>query len=1358
MSARVGRLLEFDQSHDNFNSYMERFEHYVTANDISEDKKKATFLTVIGAKTYEVLKNLVVPDVPGNKSYRELKGLLEEHYSPKPSIIAERCKFNRRCQEAHESVEDFTLALKELARKCEFDSFLNDALRDRLVAGLKCEETQRALFAMDDLTFEKACKTARDKEQAAKQTSQMHQRFPPDVNMVRLDSTKTANAQRQRKTGKAQKCYRCGKFHDPNQCWYKEYRCSSCSKVGHLKKMCRCSNNRRRNVKKVDCVEESVETESSDDAFMVYSVTAKAKGYSVIVSIEGQPVSMIVDTGASVSIMPKQLYEERFKKLPCQQTEVVLRTYAGGKLTVVGKLQVNVQYEGQSKILPIVVVDDCGEDLPLLLGRDWLQTLKLNWNGFLHYASKDPAVIELQTLKDKYSSVFRMSPGVVRNFEAQVVVKEASRPVFCKARAVPFALREQVIKELDSLEKEGILKRVSHSEWATPLVCVPKKDGQGLRLCGDYKITINPVLKTDHYPLPHPEELFAKLVGGNVFCVLDLAAAYQQVKLSPASKKLLTVNTPLGLFEYQRLPFGISSAPAIFQALMDQVLKDIPKVGCYIDDVIIAGKDLVDCKKTLEEVLLKLQEHGLTIKEKKCQFFRSSVTYLGHQITSQGIFPTDTKTKAIVKAPEPCNKTELQAYLGLLNFYGRFLRNVSTVAAPLYELLKKDQPWRWTPACKRAFEDTKQLLVKSKCLVYYDVRKPLGLICDASAYGLGAIIFHIMSDGSERPIAFASRTLTASEKNYAQCEKEALAIIFGLKRFHRYLYGRHFVIYTDHQPLLGILAANKAIPALAAARIQRWALTLSAYSYALRYRKGQDMQAADALSRLPLASQKCDPPPECLAFFNVSPITAKDIAEATKRDKIISRVADYTLNGWAASFDEQYRPFFARRDELSLEQGCVTWGTRVVVPEQLRPAVLSILHEEHPGINRMKMLARNFVWWPGLDSQVEEQVRKCRICQAVQASVPTVPHQPWTYPARIWQRIHLDFATHTSVNLLVVIDSYSKWVEVFSMKSTTTTATIARLRKLFSAYGYPEEIVSDNGPQFTSQEFQAYMQTHGVKHTKTPPYHPSSNGAAERLVQTTKKTLRKQVLQDHNSGQVRPISERIDSFLMAYRNTPSTVTGKTPAELFLKRTPRTILSLLKPSFLDDMRNNQGIDHQKSLHRRKPRLFSEGQPVYVKTVRGEGIAWEEGTIVSVVSPVTFVVNVNEQDRFVHSDHLRCRSVFPETFAKHKVPVTSTRAPSPSPQQPPDVADINRRDIPSTPPPDKQAATPERTRNPSTPRSQRSPSGQPATQDAGNDQLGFPSTSATTPQHETPVIRTSSRVSRLPDRYQAPDFRK
>ncbi|XP_064469859.1 uncharacterized protein K02A2.6-like [Ornithodoros turicata] len=301
------------------------------------------------------------------------------------------------------------------------------------------------------------------------------------------------------------------------------------------------------------------------------------------------------------------------------------------------------------------------------------------------------------------------------------------------------------------------------------------------------------------------------------------------------------------------------------------------------------------------------------------------------------------------------------------------------------------------------------------------------------------------------------------------------------------------------------------------------------------------------------------------------------------------------------------------------------------------------------------MLARNFVWWPGLDSQVEEKVRKCRICQAVQAGVPTVPHQPWTYPARIWQRIHLDFATRTSVNLLVVIDSYSKWVEVFSMKSTTTTATIARLRKLFSAYGYPEEIVSDNGPQFTSQEFQAYMQTHGVKRTKTPPYHPSSNGAAERLVQTTKTTLRKQVLQDHNSGQVRPISERIDSFLMAYRNTPSTVT-------------------------------------------------------------------------------------------------------ETFAKHKVPVTSTRAPSPSAQQPPDVADIHRRDIPSTPPPDKQAANPEKTRNPSTPRSQRSPSGQPATQDAGNDQLGFPSTSATTPQHETPVIRTSSRVSRLPDRYQAPDFRK
>ena len=338
------------------------------------------------------------------------------------------------------------------------------------------------------------------------------------------------------------------------------------------------------------------------------------------------------------------------------------------------------------------------------------------------------------------------------------------------------------------------------------------------------------------------------------------------------------------------------------------------------------------------------------------------MTYLGHKVSADAIYPTSAKIKAIQDAPEPTNLTELRAYLGLLNFYGKFLEDLATVAAPLYELLKKDQKWCWTKECKQAFETTKTMICNSEILTFYDVRKPLGLSCDSSAYGLGAVIFHEMPDGSERPVAFASRTLTRSDRNYTQREKEALAIIFGLRRFHRYLYGRHFNLYTDHQPLPGLLGQDKPVPPLAAARIQRWAMTLAAYQYNLKYRSGKNMQVADALSRLPLSVETHDDGPECLAVFDATPLTATQVAKETTSGLVLSSVVKYTLTGWPARYPSEMQAFWRRRDELSIEQDCLTWGNRVIVPKSLQPDVLSLLHDGHPGMTRMKMLARSYVW------------------------------------------------------------------------------------------------------------------------------------------------------------------------------------------------------------------------------------------------------------------------------------------------------------------------------------------------------------------------------------------------------------
>lgn len=283
--------------------------------------------------------------------------------------------------------------------------------------------------------------------------------------------------------------------------------------------------------------------------------------------------------------------------------------------------------------------------------------------------------------------------------------------------------------------------------------------------------------------------------------------------------------------------------------------------------------------------------------------------------------------EAIVNAPKPTNVSELRAYLGLLNYYGCFLRNLSSVLQPLHTLLKKEEKWSWTPACEEAFKKGKEMLLSSTVLVHYDTEKPLRFACDASLYGVGAVISHVMDNGDERPVAFASRTLTEAEQKYAQIEKEALAIIYRVKKFHKYLYGRKFTLITDHKPLLAILGPKSAVPTLAALRMQRWALILMAYSYELEYKRSSDHLNADAMSRLPVTELDNTAQESNIFYFShveELPVTAQDIKVSTSRDPLLSKVWSYTMNGWPNYLnDESLKPYFVKRHELSADQGCV---------------------------------------------------------------------------------------------------------------------------------------------------------------------------------------------------------------------------------------------------------------------------------------------------------------------------------------------------------------------------------------------------------------------------------------------------
>ena len=540
----------------------------------------------------------------------------------------------------------------------------------------------------------------------------------------------------------------------------------------------------------------------------------------------------------------------------------------------------------------------------------------------------------VEGLKELHAEVFKPELGTVKGVTAKLHLKENATPVFQWARPVPYALRSAVEDELKRMESEGVLKPVEVSDWATPIVCVPKTDGS-VRICGDYKGTVNPAIQTEQFPIPTLEEIRGRVSSWKKFTKIDLRSAYQQLVLDEEAQKLCTINTYKGLFRYTRLPFGISSSPAIWQRFIEQVLAGLDGACVIMDDLLVGGSNDDEHLKNLEAVLKQFLKYGLRVKLPKCVFMSPSVIYFGLRFSENGLQPTDEKDKAIKKATTPSNVSELRSFLGMLAALTNFIPKLSTLAHPLYELLG-NKPWKWSPSCDKAFCDVKCALTSETVLTHYNPNLPVELAVDASPYGLGAVIMHELPNGDRRPIAYTSRTLNEHEKRYGQIDKEALAIMFGLNRFHLYLYGRHFTIQTDHKPLERIFGPKTAIPSLAAMRLQRWAIILSAFNYSIRFVLSKQNAVADALSRLPLPSTSNNED----ATYNVEerlihslPITHKEISHATRVDPVLSKVQDYVNRGWLKHVEDlRLRPYFNRRFELSVEQDCVLWGLRVVIP------------------------------------------------------------------------------------------------------------------------------------------------------------------------------------------------------------------------------------------------------------------------------------------------------------------------------------------------------------------------------------------------------------------------------------------
>ena len=615
-----------------------------------------------------------------------------------------------------------------------------------------------------------------------------------------------------------------------------------------------------------------------------------------------------------------------------------------------------------------MVVDNDG---PPLLGLQWLRILKLDLNSLVHKSFCDSSTVhalmphdKLSQIQHQFRHVLNSQLGHCTKVQAHIHLRTDAVPRFFKPRSLPFAYIEGVKAEIQRNVASGVLQRVDTSAWATPIVPIRKANNR-FRICGDFKVTINPQMLVDKHPLPSIDELFSHMHNGRRFTKLDLSDAYLQVELDDASKALTVINTPMGLFRYNRMPFGIANAPALFQNIIDQVVAGIPHCAAYMDDLLLTSLDDHTHLQVLTQVLTRLSEFGFTCNPAKCVFFAAEVSYLGFIIDEHGKRPDPSRVDAILRMPAPQSVKQLEAFVGKLNYYRQFIENFADECAPLNRLRHADVEWHWSTTCQTAFDSLLRSIADATTLAHFDARLPIILATDASSYGLGAVLLHRYPDRSERPIAHASKTLSAAEQNYSQIEKEALSIIYGVKKFHQYLAGRTFELFTDHQPLLSIFRPDKALPLSSTSRIQRWAIFLMGYQFTIRYKRTHQHANADALSRLPVGpdasfNDECSLQVHsvCEQLLETSLVDASQIAKATDTDETMKLVKHFVITRWPTNASSLPRsdllPYFHNRQAISETNGCLVKDAQVIVPPSLQDQVLRLLHRSHLGKVKMK--------------------------------------------------------------------------------------------------------------------------------------------------------------------------------------------------------------------------------------------------------------------------------------------------------------------------------------------------------------------------------------------------------------------
>ena len=1173
--------------------WLSRFNRLMVAMEIADPpRKQALLLHYADPEIDEIYDTLPIEAAAADGSpidtYESTANALTRYFTPKTNAAFEIYNFRQAKQEATETIDAFVTRLRKLAKTCNFSNTDGEVTNQIIFACHSQSLRRRAL--RDDLSLDKLVAAARALELSETQAATVEGR-DRHVNAVRPHTPADRGRQRSHGHSRSQSrrpapsrqltgdnvkrntCDNCGYElpHKSKECPARGKSCTSCNKVGHFASVCRSSQQRSSHHTPRDSRHTSTSTSRANvvttdreptDHHYVFSNTSDDSTIPTRqVFIEGEQGEVIIDTGASVNVLESSTYFALLNRPSLRPTHTRVFPYGErSPLPVLGMAKFELAYNSERLQATFHVVEGKGGNLLGYRAAEKLRILSLAAHVTTTKAG-DGENFFVNAYHDLFTGNGKFTDTCVK-----LHIDETVTPKRQPHRRIPYHIRKDVEIELKRLEDDDIIEKTDGpTPWISPIVVVPKKSG-AVRICVDMREANKAVMREKHL-MPTLDDLITDLNGATTFSTLDLRNGYHQLELHPSSRYITTFSTHVALYRYKRLMFGINSASEIFQNTVAELLRDLPGCRSISDDIIVYGKTVAEHNTNLTAVLDRLRTNNVRLNREKCKISRKTVTFYGHVFGAHGLRADPAKISSITEAARPANASDVRSLLGMAQYVARFIPKFATIVSPLRELTKQDVNWCWDQRCETAYQALKDALTNTSTMTYFDPNVPSVVLADASPCGLGAILTQ-----KGKVVSYASRALSDAEQRYSQTEREMLAVVWCAEHFYLYLYGESFTICSDHQPLLGIIKSQRP----ASARIERWRIGLLPYVFELKYRPGKDdKNPADYMSRHPTddsteteetnsarRTEETDNSTEnyvryiCNAAVPKA-MTTDEVKQSTANDQTLQAVINaINTERWDDVLVQSYKRL---RDELSVYDGIVLRGTRIIIPTELQSKAVDLAHVGHQGIVKTKRLLREKIWFPAIDSLAERRVRSCLACQAT-TSTPITPEPiiSTPLPAVPWKTLSADFLgpLPTGELLLVVMDDFSRFPEVEIVSSTASTTVIPKLDSIFARQGIPEILKTDNGPPFNGGELTQFANHLGFHHRKVTPLWPCANGEVERFMAPLMKAIRAAHVEQ------RSWKQELYTFLRQYRATPHCTTGVSPSEALNQRQMRVTLPQL----------------------------------------------------------------------------------------------------------------------------------------------------------------------------------------------------